>query len=80
MAESREINVSPEPPRRAAPAKAAGCFGIDSSVDLHEAERAVAAKAECPSLEEFADHYFHLGYNAAVREREGEKVTITVKH
>ena len=76
MAESREINPVPEPPKRA-PAKAAGCFGIDSSVDLHETERMVAAKAECPSLEEFADHYFHLGYNAAVRERE-EKVT--VKH
>lgn len=66
MAESHKQSQSPEA-RRAAPA--AGCFGILSATDLHEAERRVAAERDRPSLEEFAEHYLDPAYQAALAER-----------
>lgn len=67
MAESHKHSQTPPEAKR--PAPAAGCFGIQAGDDLHEAERRVAAERDRPSLEEFAEHYFDLGYKAALAER-----------
>lgn len=56
MAESHKQDQPSAEHRRIAPA--AGCFGIQTSADLHEAERRIAAERDCPSLEEFEDHYY----------------------
>lgn len=72
MSESQGQNTPVVKAKCGTTAPAAGCFGILSAADLHEAERQAAARRDLPSLEQFAEQYFHTGEQAPTKRSDFE--------